>query len=653
MAAAPSAEAADESVNHRPEGDEIENDEPAQPEGVREHANVEVLDWDAEGEDLKVAHDPKLPTDAEVEAHRAAGHWPFRSWCIHCMASRGLGMPHRTPSSGSRGREIPVISIDYFFLTGDGCRVPGEEGASQLDLEQGVEDGTIVKCLALRDSMHKSVFAWVIPAKGRNEFTVSRIVEAVRWLGFSRIILKSDNEPSIRALVKDALAAVRVECDIDEAKPEHSTPYDSQSNGGIENAIRNLRRQMRSIRSCLEERISAKIEPTSALIQWMLPHAAWVMKAMIKGNDGKTAWQRTRGRPFAKELLGFGETCLYKLPMKGPQAQRRGNIENTMAKGIVLGFQGDTSEYILATDHGIVRSRSINRLPFASRWVPETLAGIKSTPQNQFTAPDAEARFPSAPDVLRQESSQAPSMKVRRLKITDGILRKYGYTHGCTQCEHITRHGGARPGLQHDDKCRQRIMDDMAKDPWGQQRLAELEQRVDRALADFVQDSHEARPADIPEQPHGDLLPESLHQDLDAARPPQRSVHAPDDAERQFIDSHSGVRGGLALPADEASPAETPSAAGSHHGGQDDPMEMDFGGGDTPLGDDAMDDTGDLADDEILCFVRQLGACPKAYLREQRQGLRALVSEIYSPPRVTAMAHAMPSLRLVPGFALI
>ena len=82
-------------------------------------------------------------------------------------------------------------------------------------------------------------------------------------------------------------------------------------------------------------------------------------------------------------------------------------------------------------------------------------------------------------------------------------------------------------------------------------------------------------------------------------------------------------------------------------------MEMDFGGGDTPHGhgDDAMDDV-DLADDEILCFVRQLGACPKAYLREQRQGLRALVSEIYSPPRVTAMAHAMPSLRLVPGFAL-
>ena len=172
--------------------------------------DTEVVDWDAEGEEVKVAHDPKLPSEAEVEAHRAAGHWPFRDWCIHCVAARGLGMQHRSPSSGSR--EIPVISIDYFFLTPSGCRVPGEEGASRLDLEQGVQEGTMAKCLAMRDSMSKAVFGWVVPAKGRDEFTISKIVEAVKWLGYSRVVLKSDNEPSIRALVKDALAAVRVEC---------------------------------------------------------------------------------------------------------------------------------------------------------------------------------------------------------------------------------------------------------------------------------------------------------------------------------------------------------------------------------------------------------------------------------------------------------
>ena len=181
----------------------------------------DVIDSDAEGETAKVARDPKMPSEAEVEAHRAAGHWPFRCWCVHCMAARGLGMPHRTPSHGSS--EIPVISIDYFFLTPNGCRVPGEDGISRLDLERGVEEGTMAKCLALRDSTRKCVFGWIVPAKGRDEFTVSKIVEVVRWLGFSRLVLKSDNEPSIKALVKDSLAAIRIRCDdIQEVKPEHS-----------------------------------------------------------------------------------------------------------------------------------------------------------------------------------------------------------------------------------------------------------------------------------------------------------------------------------------------------------------------------------------------------------------------------------------------
>jgi len=83
-------------------------------------------------------------------------------------------------------------------------------------------------------------------------------------------------------------------------------------------------------------------------------------------------------------------------------------------------------------------------------------------------------------------------------------------------------------------------------------------------------------------------------------------------------------------------------------------METDLGGGDAGAQegqDENMQDT-DLLDDELVCLIQQLGACPAAYVREQRRGLRALVSEIYSPPRVTAMLRSMPSLRLAPGFAL-
>ena len=54
----------------------------------------------------------------------------------------------------------------------------------------------------------------------------------------------------------------------------------------------------------------------------------------------------------------------------------------------------------------------------------------------------------------------------------------------------------------------------------------------------------------------------------------------------------------------------------------------------------------------ILEVLAQLGANPKQYRRERSKAVRALVSEIYSPPRATAAAKLLPGLGILPGFAL-
>ena len=100
VAAAPTAAtAATGDADQEIHGDENEifQDPGVHADEVQEPGEDEVIDSDAEGEIAKVARDPKMPSEAEVEAHRAAGHWPFRCWCVHCMAASGLGMPHRTP----------------------------------------------------------------------------------------------------------------------------------------------------------------------------------------------------------------------------------------------------------------------------------------------------------------------------------------------------------------------------------------------------------------------------------------------------------------------------------------------------------------------------------------------------------------------------
>ena len=58
------------------------------------------------------------------------------------------------------------------------------------------------------------------------------------------------------------------------------------------------------------------------------------------------------------------------------------------------------------------------------------------------------------------------------------------------------------------------------------------------------------------------------------------------------------------------------------------------------------------ANQEILAVIRSLRGSQGKYRRERKRALRHVVSEIYSPPRVTAATKLLPELRLIPGFAL-
>ena len=50
--------------------------------------------------------------------------------------------------------------------------------------------------------------------------------------------------------------------------------------------------------------------------------------------------------------------------------------------------------------------------------------------------------------------------------------------------------------------------------------------------------------------------------------------------------------------------------------------------------------------------IRALGSNGRKYVRERARGIKAAVSEIYSPPRVTAATQLLPELKIIPGFAL-
>ena len=56
--------------------------------------------------------------------------------------------------------------------------------------------------------------------------------------------------------------------------------------------------------------------------------------------------------------------------------------------------------------------------------------------------------------------------------------------------------------------------------------------------------------------------------------------------------------------------------------------------------------------DEIMKLIRSMGGNTRKYRRERTKNIRAIVMELYSPPRVSAAARLYPGLGCIPGAAL-
>ena len=139
--------------------------------------------------------------------------------------------------------------------------------------------------------------------------------------------------------MRSALKEARVSCDgLHGISDEHPEAYDSQANGSVENGIRNFRAHFRTLRACLQRRIAKAMPVNSPALAWLVEHTCLVMNAVVLRRGGVSAWTRARGRPFRQRLVGFGETCLWKLPPKGPQHDAAGNMSARWKLGVFLGY---------------------------------------------------------------------------------------------------------------------------------------------------------------------------------------------------------------------------------------------------------------------------------------------------------------------------
>ncbi len=209
---------------------------------------------DFEGQECvapRILPDPGLPTQKQLDDHRI-DHLPFRSWCPECVAGRATGEQH---IARKEEKQISTFSMDHLYLTKS--RVVEREA-----LLEGEE--VELKVLVAKDSKTKTIFAHAVVEKGAGEegYAVTRIVEDIAWLGHTKLILKSDNEPAILKVLRDSLQTARVEIqELEQIRDEQAVKYDSKTNGDAENAVKQVTKLLRTLKICLEKRLARKSRP--------------------------------------------------------------------------------------------------------------------------------------------------------------------------------------------------------------------------------------------------------------------------------------------------------------------------------------------------------------------------------------------------------
>jgi hypothetical protein len=265
----------------------------------------------------KKMQDPKLPTQEEVEEHSKT-HLPYRSWCRHCVRGRGKEASHKKTKEKPGMNEI---HFDFFFM--------GKEG----------EPGRTITIAAVKERETGMMMASVVPTKTTGTFIAKRVMAFLQEVGceFGDLTVKSDQEEAIKGVVKD-VGRLRAAAGGGRYVEEMSPVGASASNGVIERGIQSIEGQVRVLLDALESRWNVKIPVDHPILCYIIEYAAFVINRFEVGHDGKTSFERCKGKKAKTLGIEFGEAVHWK---RKPIGGGVGKIVGDMGRWGVFGDEGE------------------------------------------------------------------------------------------------------------------------------------------------------------------------------------------------------------------------------------------------------------------------------------------------------------------------
>ena len=162
---------------------------------------------------------------------------------------------------------------------------------------------------------------------------------------------------------------------------------------------------------------------------WLIRHSAWLISGFLVKADGRTPYERLRGRECRGEIAEWARNSLlqfyYKVATteKGEHWTRSGL--RALAGGLWLGKSLQSHEHLIGTEQGIRRCRTIWRRPEDKRWDRKLFDNFKGTPWQTRGGPTA---VPGAPATPGLPVPGAPAGSNHGVYITLGLQLKRGQT---------------------------------------------------------------------------------------------------------------------------------------------------------------------------------------------------------------------------------
>ena len=326
---------------------------------AEERSTREAEQAEAGGEERKVVRvlDPKQPTDEERRVHNLT-HLPYRNWCEHCVKGRGRETDHKHLSQ-PEVEGLHELHFDYMFM--------GPEN----------KPGETLTILVVKERRTKMLMSTAMPSKSTGQFITARVGAFIRELGIGHldIVAKSDQEPSIKKLVEDVGRSRGAGAGrwITEFSPVGS----SASNGVVERGIQSVQGQIRTLKDGLESRWKREISAVECVVPWIVEWSAHVLNRFEVGKDGKTSYERCKGKPARHLGIEFGEAVLWRRKLAGGAL---GKLSSAWSNGVILGVKGLSGEVIVSDTSGVYKSRTVHRKPIGDRWDVESSNLIQYVP---------------------------------------------------------------------------------------------------------------------------------------------------------------------------------------------------------------------------------------------------------------------------------